>query len=253
MNKNILRQILVILATLATILVNGLATALPLNGKTPEEISDSFDVFFVPAGYVFSIWGLIYLFLIGYSIFQALPAQRENPTLQKSGYLYVGSALANIIWIFLWHYEFFPLSVVAMLTLLGCLIAIYLRLGVGKAQVPTAEKWLVHITFSIYLGWITVATIANITTLLDYLEWGGWGISPEVWTLLMLAAATVISGIMSFTRADIAYTLVLIWAFIGITVKHQDVMMISAGAFMTAIFAGLLLIVGVALKPKKPS
>ena len=196
MNKNILRQILVILATLATILVNGLATTLPINGKTPEEISDSFDVFFVPAGYVFSIWGLIYLFLIGYSIFQALPAQRENPALQKTGYLYVGSAFSNIIWIFLWHYEFFPLSVIAMLALLGCLIAIYLRLGIGKAQVPAAEKWLVHIPFSIYLGWITVATIANITTLLDYLEWGGWGISPEVWTLLMLTAATIISGMM---------------------------------------------------------
>ena len=253
MNKNILRQILVILATLATILVSGLATALPINGKTPEEISDSFDVFFVPAGYVFSIWGVIYLFLVGYSIFQAFPAQRKNPALQKIGYLYVGSTVANIIWIFLWHYEIFSLSVIAMLALLGCLIAIYLRLGIGKIQVPTAEKWLVHVTFSIYLGWITVATIANITILLDYLDWGGWGISPEVWTLLMLIAATVISGIMSFTRTDIAYTLVLIWAFLGIAVKHQDVTMIAAGAFVSALFAGLLLIVGLALKPKKPS
>jgi benzodiazapine receptor len=252
MNKNIIRQVLVVLATLAALIVNWLSTALPLNGKTPEEISDSFDVFFVPAGYVFSIWGVIYLFLLGFTVYQALPSQRENPALQKIGYLYVGSALANIFWIFLWHYGFFPLSLVLMLALLGFLIAIYLRLGICKVEVSTAEKWLVHIPFSIYLGWITVATIANATAVLDYVGWNGWGINPEIWTILMLLAAVVISGIMSFTRGDIAYSLVLIWAFIGIAVKHQDTTMVAAGAFVAALFVGLLLVVGVVLnrKPK---
>jgi benzodiazapine receptor len=253
MNKNILRQVLVILATLATLIVNWLSNALPLNGNTQEELADRFDVYFVPAGYAFSIWGLIFLFLIGYSIYQALPGQRENKALQKTGYLYVASALANITWIFLWHYELFLLSFLAMLALLGCLIAVYIGLDIGREKVPVAEKWLVHITFSIYLGWITVATIANATTLLDYLGWNGWGIRPEIWTLLVLTAAVVISGIMSFTRADIAYTLVLIWAFIGIAVKHQNVTLVAAGAIVSALFAGLLLIVGVVLKPKQSS
>jgi hypothetical protein len=252
MNRNIIRQILVILATLATIGVNGLANALPINGKGTGEISDSFDVYFVPAGYVFSIWGLIYVGLLAYSIYQALPSQRENPSLQKIGYLYVGSCLANIAWIFLWHYLIFPLTLVAMLAILGFLIAIYLRLDICKAQVSSAEKWLVHIPFSIYLGWITVATIANATSLLDYLGWSGWGISPEVWTILMLLAAVVISGIMSFTRGDIAYSLVLIWAFIGIAVKHQDTSMVAAAAWVAALFVGLLLVLGVALN-RKPS
>ena len=252
MNKNIIRQTLVILATVATITVNGLANALPINGKGTGEISDSFEVFFVPAGYVFAIWGLIYLFLLGYTIYQALPAQRENPALQKIGYLYILSAVANIAWIFLWHYEIFPLTLVFMLVILGCLIAIYLQLGIGQTQVPTAEKWLVHVTFSIYLGWITVATIANVTSLLDYLNWGGWGISPEVWTLLMLAAAVIISGLMSFTRGDVAYSLVLIWAFVGIAVKHQGVTTVAAGAWVATVLVAVLLVAGVALK-RKPS
>ena len=250
MNKNIVRQILVVLATLTTIAVNGLANTLPINGKGTGEISDNFDVYFVPAGYVFSIWGLIYLGLLAYSIYQALPAQRENPALQKIGYLYVWSCVANITWLFLWHYEIFPLTLIAMLAILGLLIAIYLRLNIGKAQVPAAQKWLVHLPFSIYLGWITVATIANATSLLDYVGWNGWGISPEVWTVLMLLAAVVISGMMSFTRGDIAYSLVLVWAFVGIAVKHQDITTVAAAAWVAALFVGLLLVVGVVLNRK---
>ena len=134
-----------------------------------------------------------------------------------------------------------------MLAILGLLIAIYLRLNIGKTQVPAAHKWLVHLPFSIYLGWITVATIANATSLLDYVGWNGWGISPEVWTVLMLLAAGVISGMMSFTRGDIAYSLVLVWAFVGIAVKHQDTTTVAAAAWVAALFVGLLLVVGVVL------
>src|SRR5210317_1147670 len=121
MNKDTLRQIIVVLSVLATIIVNGLASALPINGQTTGEISDSFDVFFVPAGYVFSIWGLIYLGLLAYAVYQALPAQAENPSLRSIGYLFVLSCLANIAWIFLWHYNQVALSVLAMLALLGLL------------------------------------------------------------------------------------------------------------------------------------
>ena len=167
--RDIFRQIVVVLSTIAVIVVNGLATTLPLGGKTTGEISDQFDVYFVPAGYVFSIWGLIYLALIGYSIFQALPAQRDNPRLRRTGWLYVLSCAANIAWIFLWHYEIFAWTLVAMVALLLALIVIYLRLGTGFSRVPAAETWLVRVPFSIYLGWITVATIANVTSLLDYL------------------------------------------------------------------------------------
>jgi hypothetical protein len=245
MKKDTVRQILVIVATIATIVVNGLATSLPLNGLTTGEISDRFEVYFVPAGYVFSIWGLIYLWLIAYSIYQALPAQRENPRLRKTGYLYVLSAVANMAWIFLWHYEVFPLTLVVMLGLLGTLIAIYLRLGIGETPVPAAEKWLVRVAFSVYLGWITVATIANATSLLDYLGWGGWGIPPQIWAVIMLVAGAAIASAVSLTRGDIAYVAVIVWAFAGIANKHAATPLVATTAWIMAALVALTLLVGV--------
>lgn len=240
MNKDTLRQLLVVFAVIAVIIVNILAVALPLNDLETGEISDRFEVYFVPAGYVFSIWSLIYLGLIAYAIFQALSSQKENPRLRSIGYLFVLSCLANITWLFLWHYEVFLLTLVAMLALLLCLIAIYLRLDIGRVQVSQAEKWCVHIPISIYLGWITVATIANVTQLLYYLGWNGWGIPPEIWAVIMLAAGVIISAAMSLTRADIAYSLVLVWAYVGIAVKQTSAPVVATSAWIAS---GLILVI----------
>jgi hypothetical protein len=239
---NLVRQIAVILATTGVIVVNGLANALPINGKGTGEISDSFDVFFVPAGYVFSIWGVIYLLLVAFAIFQALPAQREDAVLNTVGWVYVLSCIANVAWIFLWHYERFPLTLVAMLTLLGCLIACYLLLGVGQREVSAGYRWLVHLPFSVYLGWITVATVANVTDVLDYAGWGGWGIAPEAWAVIMLVVATALTAAMLFTRRDAAYALVIIWAFVGIALKQAESRPVSIAAWvLTALIAVLLI------------
>ncbi len=243
--RDIIRQILVLLSTLGVIVVNGLANALPLNGQSTGEISDRFDVYFVPAGYVFSIWGLIYLALIGYSIYQVLPSQRENPRLKRIGYLYVLSCVANVAWLFLWHYEIFVLTLVAMVALLLLLIAIYLELGTGRFRASTAESWLVRVPFSIYLGWITVATIANVTSLLDYLNWGGWGISPEAWAIIMLVAGAIIASAVSIRRGDVAYVAVIVWAFVGIAVKHSDTPAVAVTAGLMAAIVALTLVVGV--------
>jgi len=244
MNNDRIRQILVVIALLAMIAVNIMANALPINGQNTGEISDRFEVFFVPAGYVFSIWGLIYLGLLAYAVYQVLPAQAENPDLRSIGYLFVLSCVANIAWIFLWHYNLVALSVIAMLSLLGLLIVIYLRLDIGGAQVSSVMKWLVHVPFSIYLGWITVATIASITSWLYSIQGSGWGISPEMWTVIMLAIATVVGGVMSMTRGDVAYAAVLIWAFIGIALKHQDTAVVSNAAWIAAIVTAILMIIG---------
>ena len=241
--KDIVRQVAVVLSTFAVIGVNALASTLPLNDLTTGEISDRFDVFFVPAGYVFAIWGLIYLALIGYSIYQALPSQRENPRLRRVGWLYVLSCLANIAWLFLWHYELFALSMVAMVVLLLLLIGIYLSLGTGRTGVSTAETWLARVPFSIYLGWISVATIANATSLLDYLGWNGWGLSAEAWAAIMLVAAAVITLAMSLTRGDVAYVLVIVWAYAGIAVKHSDTPLVAILAgFLAGFVLGSLLL-----------
>jgi hypothetical protein len=245
MNKDILRQVVVVLAVIATLVVNGLANTLPLNGQTTGEISDRFQVFFVPAGYVFSIWGLIYLGLVLFALYQALPSQRENPRLRRIGYPFALSCLANIAWLFLWHYEYFPLTLVAMVTLLLLLITIYVRLGIGRGAVSTTETWLVHVPFSIYLGWITVATIANAASLLDYLNWGQWGLSAEAWTVIMLLAGVGIASAISFTRGDVAYMLVIIWAFVGIAVRHSDTPVVAVAAWAATGLVGLALAAGV--------
>jgi benzodiazapine receptor len=243
--KDTVRQVINVVATLLVLVVNGLANSLPINGQTSGEISDRFQVYFVPAGYVFSIWGLIYLALIAFSIYQALPAQRNNPHLRSIGYLYALSCAANAVWLFLWHYEIFVLTVFVMLALLLLLIAIYLRLGIGRTRVSAAETWLVRVPFSIYLGWITVATVANVTTLLDYLNWGGWGLSPEAWAVIMLVAAAAIASAVSLTRGDIAYILVIVWAFIGIAVKQAATPVVAWTAILMAVVVALTLIVGV--------
>jgi benzodiazapine receptor len=240
MAKDTIRQWLNGLALVATVIVNGLANALPLNGQTTGEISDRFQVYFVPAGYVFSIWGLIYLGLGAFAVFQALPAQRENPRLRRTGYLFALSCLANGAWLVLWHYELFALTQAAMIALLLLLITIYLRLDIGRAEVSVAERWLVHVPFSIYLGWITVATIANATSLLDYLAWSGWGIGPQAWAVIMLIAATAIALAVGLTRRDIAYLLVIVWAFVGIAVKHSGTPVVSTAAWATAAVVGLV-------------
>jgi hypothetical protein len=240
--KDTVRQVLVVFSVLATLAVNALAEALPFNGLSTAQISDRFHVFFVPAGYVFSIWGLIYLGLIAYAVFQALPSQRENPALRRTGYPVVVSGLANMAWLFLWHYLQFPLTLLVMLALLAVLIVIYLELGIGRTKVSAAEAWAVRVPFSIYLGWITVATIANVTDVLYYWNWNGFGISARNWTLVLFAAVLVIAGLMSLTRRDVAYNLVIVWALAGIAVKQSAAKSIVVSSLVTALLVLAVLI-----------
>ena len=233
--KDTLRQVLVVVSVLATLAVNFLSEALPLNGLSTAQISDRFHVFFVPAGYVFSIWGLIYIGLIAYAVFQALPSQRENPRLRRTGYPVIVSGLANMTWLFLWHYEQFPLTLVVMAGLLAVLIVIYLELGIGREKVSAAETWAVRVPFSIYLGWITVATIANVTDVLYNAGWNGFGINPRNWALVLFAAVIVIAGLMSLTRRDVAYNLVIVWALVGIAVKQAAAKSIVLATLVTAV------------------
>jgi benzodiazapine receptor len=243
--KDTLRQVLVVLSVLATLAVNILANVLPFNGITTAQVSEQFHVYFVPAGYVFAIWGLIYIGLIAYAVFQALPAQRENPRLRKIGYPVVVGGLANCVWLFLWHYQQIPLTLVAMLGLLAMLIVVYLGLGIGQGRVSRLETWAVHVPFSIYLGWITVATIANVTDVLYYWNWTGFGVSARDWTLVMFAAVLVIAGLMSLTRRDIAYNLVILWALVGIAVKQSAAKSLVLGSLLTAVLVLAVLVYSV--------
>jgi hypothetical protein len=241
-----MKQVVTIIVTLLTIAVNGLANALPLNGQETGEISDRFDIYFVPAGYVFSIWGLIYLGLIAFSIYQALPSQKDNPLLNKIYPAYWIGSLANIIWLFLWHYNVFSLTLVAMLSILATLLYIYVQ--ISKQDLDRNQKWFVRLPFSIYLGWISVATIANVTQVLFYFGWGGWGISAVAWAVIMLSVATLLGLIMLWREYDIAYVLVLVWAFIGIANSQADTRLVANAAWAASVILILAIIVAAVIK-----
>jgi hypothetical protein len=231
-----------ICAFLLTVAVNALANILPLNGKTTAQISDSYPTLITPAGYVFSIWGIIYILLFVFMIFQALPKQKENPFLSKISYLFVLSSIANVSWLFLWHYEQIVLSVIPMFVLLATLIAIYLRLQIGQSNVPMKEKLCVHVPFSVYLGWITVASIADVAAALVATNWDGLGLGEVTWTILVIIIAMIINLAVIITRRDIAYSLVIIWALIGIIAKQYEEQSIVITAGISAIIIVIALI-----------
>ncbi len=231
--KNTLRQVVVSLSVLITIVINILADALPINRLNTAAISDKFKVYFVPAGYVFAIWGIIYIGLIAYAVYQALPAQRANPRLQATGWWVVLGGLANCAWIFLWHYEQFIGTLCAMLILLATLIVVYLGLGAGQTQVSSGETWAVRLPFSIYLGWITVATVANASDVLDTLHPLGFSSLAATWMVVILGAVLIIAGLMNFLRRDVAYAAVILWALAGIAVKFPQAGLVTIAIWVT--------------------
>jgi len=233
--KTILLQSLNVLAFAVTVIVNALANSLPLNGRTTAEVSNTYFTLVTPAGYVFSIWGVIYMLLLVFAVFQALPGQREKPFLKQISILFILSGVFNVVWLFLWHYDQIVLSVALMFALLATLIAIYLRLGIGKTSATLKEKVCVHLPFSVYLGWITVASIANVSSALVSIQWNGFGLANDTWAVLVIAVALLITLAVIATRKDIAYSLVLVWALIGIAVNQSAYQNIVLAAEISAI------------------
>jgi hypothetical protein len=220
-------SILNMLGFLGVVIVNALAVTLPINNKTTEQLSDQYPNLFVPAGLTFSIWGVIYILLAIFVIYGLIIAIRKDTQklsfIENIGILFFISCLANIGWIFAWHYEILPLSLVLMLLLLGSLITIYLRLRIGKSDSTRIEKYLVHLPFSVYLGWITIATIANVTALLVDVNWNTFGLGEQFWAVAVIVVGIAIALSILFIRRDIFYCLVVDWALLGILLKRLAV------------------------------
>lgn len=216
-------QILNVIGFILTIVVNGLANTIPLNGKTTGEISDSYPNLFAPAGITFAIWGVIYFALGLFVIYQLgffSKGKKEYVDVVSSiGWSFFIASLANAGWIFAWHYEKIFISVVIMLILLISLIDIYEKVNNNSSD-AIIEKIAVQWPFSIYLSWISVATIANITTFLVNINWDGFGIAPATWTMIVILVATIITLKFVFYKKDAPYAFVTLWAFLGILIKH---------------------------------
>lgn len=195
------------------IVMNYLANALPLNNKTTGELSDSIPNLFVPAGITFSVWGVIYLLLLIYSILQFTSA--EKATINNISWLFAISCIFNALWIVAWHYGKLPMSLIIMSGLLISLI--YINMVIS--HLPAG---IIKAAFGVYLGWICIATIANVTALLVTYNWSGFGISHEVWTIVMISAGTIIA-VLALYRLDNPFIgLVIMWALAGIIIKRSD-------------------------------
>jgi hypothetical protein len=233
-NQSAVLRIANIVAFVLVVIVNVLANLLPLNGRTTASISDSYPTLITPAGYVFSIWGVIYALLMIFTVFQALPSNRDNTFLGQIGYLFLFSSIANAVWLFMWHYGYIALSILPMFMLLASLIFIYVRLQIGRSSVTMREKLGVHVSFSVYLGWITVAPIANVAAAAVFLNLDGLGLAEVTWAVLVIVIALIITLGVIVTRRDIAYSLVIVWALVGIALKQSSYQSIVWSAGISA-------------------
>jgi hypothetical protein len=237
-----LLQILNLAGFLGTLVVNYLANALPIHGKTTGELADQYPNLFTPAGLTFSIWGLIYLLLAAFCVYQARglfghgKAGEHRLLVRKIGYLFFISCLANISWIVAWHYERVGISVGIMVVLFFSLLQIYLRLRRDK-QGTWQEKYLFQIPFSVYLGWISVATMANITAWLVDSGWSGGTLSEETWAIGLVGVAALLGIFMLLKRRDTAFAMVIAWALLGILIKR---LANSSGALTPLIIATIV-------------
>ncbi len=195
------------------LVMNYLANALPLNNKTTGELSDSFPNLFVPAGLTFSIWGVIYILLLLYVIFQFKDSNAL--TVSKISLAFGITCLLNALWIVFWHYGKLPLSLLVMAGLLASLIYI----NIAIRDLPFG---IIKASFGIYLGWICIATIANVTAVLVTSGWNGFNISQEVWTIIMIAVGTLLVALAIYRLNNPFLGLAVVWAFLGIAIKRQD-------------------------------
>jgi len=227
-----------ILAFAVMIALNAMATSIPLGGKTPPEISAQYPSLFTPAGFTFSIWAAIYLGLLCFVVYQALPTQRNDARLARIDALFKFNCLANAAWLLAWHYDYLVMSLLIMAAILLSLLAIYRRLDTPG----DAATLLVRLPFSLYTAWICVAAIANLSILQTAFGWDDVGMGAVHWTMLKLALAGAIGVSMVTRKRDAAFALVISWAAYGISVK-QGATPAVAGAAFTVMLLTLLLVI----------
>jgi len=242
-NKYLMTSVLNVILYLIMLIVNFLANALPINGKNTGEISESYLTLFAPAGYTFSIWGLIYLMLLAfviYSLYIAFTRKNiEGLTWQTNMFLGL-NFLLNSLWIFAWHYEMIELSVIIMLMLLGTLIFLFMETNALKTKKITQDLVL-KVPISIYLGWISVATIANISAYLVTSRHDLSFLSESMWVIIMLFTAVFLGILMIKRHANKSFVLILIWAFVGIAQKRQNDEVLHVDIIYVAYFSIIIL------------
>ena len=254
-----LRQVLVVFMTISLIVMNGLSNARVFGPQTNGDVSNKYTTLITPAGYAFTIWGLIFLGLLGFAIYQALPAQRHNPRFRAAGPWYLLNALANAVWSPIFNQEWIGLALVVILVMFGSLFMVMESLRINPRTdmammrpVKTGETWLARVPFSIYFGWLTVATILNITLWFRATRFDLSGISEPVWAVGVLVLALLVGAVLYNRYRSAAYMLVFAWAYAAIALRQVTLPTVQVAAGAGAIVAVLLTIYGlIAPRPRQ--
>ncbi|MFA6080621.1 MAG: hypothetical protein WC753_04060 [Candidatus Gracilibacteria bacterium] len=238
-----------LVAYIVMIVVNTLAIIIPLGGMTTGELSDKYDSLFTPIAFTFSIWSIIYTLLLIFvivGIINLIRGKNKKNTLtnQRINWLFGLTCLFNGGWMLAWQYQYVGLSVIIMLGFLVTLIRLYTEIRKNTNHLNAADTYITLPTFSIYLGWISVATIANISAWLISVQWGAWGISPVTWTIIMIIIATLLGLIMLAKNRDVFFTLVILWALYGIMSKRISVDPVVFASIITTTQVCMAFLVG---------
>ncbi len=201
--------------------INAGANLLPINGVSTAQVSDTYPNLFAPAGVTFAIWGIIYLLLGFYSLYQLFTDQKTSKVLLPINTFFIITSIVNSIWIFAWHHYIIWLTVILILIMLFSLIRIADL--INTLPLSRKERRITKSSFGIYFGWITIATIANITTLLVSIQWNRLGISDSTWTIVVLFTGVIIASLRTVKDSNIAYWVVPVWAYLGILIKHTSI------------------------------
>ncbi len=241
-SKFSVRQVATLLAIVGGVVVNTLSNFFPVKGLNVGQLSNQLfgSVLIIPANYAFAIWGLIYIGLLAFGVYQSRPAQRQSADLDRACWLLVVASVAQIIWIYLFEARLFLLSAIPMLGILLSLIGMYQRLEIGTRPVSRTVRWLVHGPISLYLGWISVATVVNVAIGLYNQNWNGLGVSSTVWTVLMILVSSAIACGVALRKRDPVFPLVIVWALVAIALRQWSFKSIAGTAMVLAIALAVL-------------
>ena len=220
-----LLQVLNGIAFVSVVFINYLSNTGAINGKTIGSISDNINSLFTPAGYAFSIWGLIYLFLLGFVIYQGrslFSKKADDEFVEKVGVWFIVSCIANSAWVFSWIYGYTGLSCVFIFLLLFSLLKIVVNNNMQLETVKLSKLLFLVLPFTIYSGWVTVASVANVSSYLVKINWDGFGLPESFWTTIMIVIAVIINSIVLYKRKMYAFALVAVWALVAIGVANKS-------------------------------
>ena len=231
-----------------TIVFNYLSNTGIFNEKTIANVSNQYHNLFTPAGYAFSIWGFIYLLLIGFVFYTGRslfnPSKNEaDGFVEKIGWWFVVSCLANCAWILTWLYGFTGVSVIVLLIAFISLLMILME--ALKYNSTNPQKWFINFPFQIYAGWVSVALIAAVAAWLTKIEWSGWGISEINWTIILIIIASIIHLFMTWKKNAPVFAFVAVWALVAIAMANKEV---SQQVYLTALIAAGIIFISSCLK-----